>query len=339
VSDAVKSLNYAKQIVYEAKDMSDYDKLCYYAKTIADNNVYNYDAYNFYMGYDNDLDGSFDPWQIVYVFDQNPVTNVVCEGYAKSFKYLCDLTDFDSDDIRCITVSGLLISSGTPVQHMFNIVHMDDGRNYVLDLTASDQDELGIFYDETCIGSTTVTASADGYYGGYVFNDGNIIYFYDENTWNLYDEGELKVSDIPYIRKAPEVENVDLTDKDTIPANEIKKIAENDRIMEVKVDKDTFVSIDGSGFEPSEAFDIKLVSGEDSDGNGTLSVRCQNNDTDKRIVVYRYIGLDKIGDEATIYFENADKSMTEFGTGSVHDNGFAAFEVPLVNANYKVALK
>ena len=31
-----------------------------------------------------------DPWQLIYVFDDDPDTNVVCEGYAKAFKYEAD---------------------------------------------------------------------------------------------------------------------------------------------------------------------------------------------------------------------------------------------------------
>ena len=48
-----------------------------------------------------------DPWQLVYVFDGDPSTNVVCEGYAKAFQYLCDLTRFDGD-VTCRTVSGTM---------------------------------------------------------------------------------------------------------------------------------------------------------------------------------------------------------------------------------------
>ena len=31
-----------------------------------------------------------DPWQLISVFDSDPNTNVVCEGYSKAFKYLVD---------------------------------------------------------------------------------------------------------------------------------------------------------------------------------------------------------------------------------------------------------
>ena len=45
-----------------------------------------------------------DPWQLVYVFDGDPNTNVVCEGYSKAFQYLCDLSAFG--DVVCNTEIG-----------------------------------------------------------------------------------------------------------------------------------------------------------------------------------------------------------------------------------------
>jgi hypothetical protein len=412
ISDAVKSLNYAKQIVNEAKAMSDYDKLYYYAKTIADSNEYNYEAANSLISGDmSTIVDFYDPWQIAYVFDKNPDTRFVCEGYAKAFKYLCDLTDFDSDEISCITVNGTLYAAGQAVPHMYNIVHMDDGRNYLVDVTTCDQDGYGIFYKETFIGSTTMTADIDGYYGGYVFNDGNIIYGYDGQTWNLYDEEQLKISDIPYGEEEPDtgdsveqgkpsesedstteetvtesstskdsssdeetestpastvvsnepivedskgwdsfdeklekavakgIVNVDLNGTDTIPAKVISTIAEKNVTMAVKVDKNTLVTIDGSKITPAEASQVKLISIKNADGSESVCVRSQNVDIEKSIVIFRNMGIDKVGSSTVLYFENADKSLLEFRTSPVYENGFAAFEVPFVNANYKVALR
>ena len=55
---------------------------------------------------------------------------VVCEGYAKSFKILCD--EFD---IPCVLVSG---DAGGA--HMWNYVQLDDGKWYLVDATWDDQD-------------------------------------------------------------------------------------------------------------------------------------------------------------------------------------------------------
>ncbi len=55
---------------------------------------------------------------------------MVCEGYAKTFKVLCDELD-----IPCVLVSGN--ASGA---HMWNYVQMEDGKWYVVDATWDDRD-------------------------------------------------------------------------------------------------------------------------------------------------------------------------------------------------------
>ncbi len=54
---------------------------------------------------------------------------VVCEGYAKTFKVICDRLD-----IPCVLVSG---DAGGP--HMWNYVQMEDGKWYLVDVTWDDQ--------------------------------------------------------------------------------------------------------------------------------------------------------------------------------------------------------
>ena len=54
---------------------------------------------------------------------------VVCEGYAKTFKVICDRLD-----IPCVLVSG---DAGGP--HMWNYVQMEDGKWYLIDATWDDQ--------------------------------------------------------------------------------------------------------------------------------------------------------------------------------------------------------
>lgn len=123
VSKAVANI---KQVVKDSASMHDFQKLLNYAETICDNVTYNHEAAD---------DASYpygNPWQLIWVFDNDPNTNVVCEGYSKAFQYLCDLTKFDKK-IVCHSVSG--VTSGP---HMWNIVEMDDGYNYLVDLTNCD---------------------------------------------------------------------------------------------------------------------------------------------------------------------------------------------------------
>ena len=59
---------------------------------------------------------------------------VVCEGYAKGFKLICDKMD-----IPCVLVFGNYDQT-TQVAHMWNSVQMDDGKWYGIDVTWDDID-------------------------------------------------------------------------------------------------------------------------------------------------------------------------------------------------------
>ena len=78
---------------------------------------------------------------------------VVCEGYAKAFKILCNRFD-----IPCALIVGDAKSKGddTSEAHMWNYVKMEDGAWYLVDATWDDFDRLGIiegFY--FLVGSST----------------------------------------------------------------------------------------------------------------------------------------------------------------------------------------
>ena len=94
--------------------------------------------------YDNDYTGGYgNPWQVIYVFDNNPLTNVVCEGYAKAFQLLCNLSNFENASVKCYTVTGEMAGGTGSGGHMWNIVTMDDGLNYIVDITNSDTGSVG----------------------------------------------------------------------------------------------------------------------------------------------------------------------------------------------------
>ena len=140
-----------------------------------------------------------DPWQIVSVFDGDDSTNVVCEGYAKAFQYLCDLTWPDNSPIQCWTVTGYLGSEA----HMFNLVaqtEADDegnvtGGSFLVDLTNSDEDTAGeaggLFLSTPASGSGTTD---DPFVFDAVSDGGTVTsvkYSYDDETTSLYDESIL----------------------------------------------------------------------------------------------------------------------------------------------------
>ena len=120
----------ALSIVDECAGLSDYEKLEAYKNKICELTMYNNDALN------NPVYG--DPWQLVWVFDGDSSTNVVCEGYSKAFKYLCDMSTFSSDEISCILGLGEMTYRNGGGLHMWNIVSMDDGFNYLVDVTNTD---------------------------------------------------------------------------------------------------------------------------------------------------------------------------------------------------------
>ena len=123
----------AKRIIAANADKDDYSKLLAYADAICDLTDYNYEAV------EDESTPYGNPWQMIWVFDGDDTTDVVCEGYSKAFHYLCDNTAFEDDNIYAISVYGYVeFSTGSAGGHMWNLVHMDDGKNYHVDTTVMD---------------------------------------------------------------------------------------------------------------------------------------------------------------------------------------------------------
>ncbi|MCQ2501645.1 MAG: GBS Bsp-like repeat-containing protein, partial [Lachnospiraceae bacterium] len=186
-----KAVSNAKAIIQQAVGLSDLEKIRFYKDKICDLTDYNYDAASGYPG------GYGEPWQLVYVFDGDPSTNVVCEGYAKAFQYLMDETTFSSVEIYSILVTGT--KSGG--KHMWNILHMDDSRNYMVDVTAADS------YRTADLSHRFLEIPDSGdVVSGYRYADktlnNNLIrgadYKYDADTSSLYSADELTLTDIEY---------------------------------------------------------------------------------------------------------------------------------------------
>lgn len=142
-----------------------------------------------------------DPWQIIGVFDDRKEHQVTCEGYSKALQYLCDLSDFP-DEVTCISVTGSMYSEISTdlynVDHMWNIVHMDNGQNYLVDLTTSDYfsdrtDEL------TLAGAERLPAGDENIvtYGVYE-GDCFFKYTYSAETLSVFDASELTLSHLSY---------------------------------------------------------------------------------------------------------------------------------------------
>ena len=128
VSAAVTNINSA---ISNNAGKGDYDKLTAYADLVCGYVEYNHPAA------DNDNTPYGNPWQLVWVFDGKEDTKVVCEGYAKGFKYLCDLSDFQGD-VGCALVNGMMYYGTGEGRHMWNSLKMPDGKCYLVDLTNCD---------------------------------------------------------------------------------------------------------------------------------------------------------------------------------------------------------
>ena len=184
-----KTVDAAKSIVAKYAGKSDYEKLLGYASEICE--LTDYDRNSSGVRYGN-------PWQVTNVFDGNADTKVLCEGYAKAFKHLCDLTKFDSSRIECRLVTGTMESipgangKATIGPHMWNIVTMDDGRNYLVDVTNSDLN-----------GGPEYLFLKGGVpvYGVYTMQD-FLSYTYDETTQRVWGKLDLVLATEDYRRPA-----------------------------------------------------------------------------------------------------------------------------------------
>lgn len=186
----------AQKIVTAHQNEDDYRKLTSYREEICDLVTYDYSVVE-------DTSTPYgDPWQLVYVFDGNKSTNVVCEGYSKAFQYLCDLSAFEGD-ITCYTVDGnLLNADGSDAGgHMWNIVTMEDGKNYLVDVTNCDGEagNHSVGYPDKLFlvggaeeGSNRWFFTPNGYRIGYKYNPEIV---------DLYGAGILDLSDTNYHAK------------------------------------------------------------------------------------------------------------------------------------------
>lgn len=181
INAAKNAVANAQAIVNECSGLSDYEKIQEFKKRICNLTEYNHDAA------DNESTPYGDPWQIVYVFDGDPATNVVCEGYSKAFQYLCDLSGID-----CYTVTGEMSGGTGAGGHMWNIV-MLRGQSYLVDITNCDDGSAG------APDKLLLKGAAASDENGCIFTNTspNLTYTYDRES-QIYPGAILKVSTVDY---------------------------------------------------------------------------------------------------------------------------------------------
>ncbi len=182
----------AMAVVAEHEDKTDLAKLTAYKDYICENVEYNYDV----------LDGSVmygNPWQLVWVFDGDSSTNVVCEGYSKAFQYLCELSEFEDEYFEFYLVDGVLGQNGGSGNHMWNQVTLEDV-NYLVDITNADYPSASIA-KALFMNSTPDEGTNDG--NGYTVtfapnetspeNVMTLSYAFNDVTKTLYSTEHLKL--------------------------------------------------------------------------------------------------------------------------------------------------
>ena len=165
------ALQNAEAVVEACSALPDEAKLRAYRDAVCDRTDYNDDAW---------ADGQAqlpygDPWQLVWVFDGDSETKVVCEGYSKAFQYLCERSSF-TDVRHVISVTGILKGLGG---HMWNIVQFGDGSNVLADITNCDNGDAG-HDDELFLADCLFGSPEDGY--SYRYGNELITYIYYDRT-------------------------------------------------------------------------------------------------------------------------------------------------------------
>ena len=231
--------------------------------------------------YDNDAasDSSTpygNPWQLIWVFDGNPATKVVCEGYSKAFKLLCDMSAFKSYRTECHIMTGTTLGN-----HMWNVVCMDNGRNYLVDLTNADAGDHG---NDTYFLRGAPNGTADSYLV-------NIRYTYDASCKKLFTEKERRLSTgnsyaEDMASSAPEEEDVHVTQVrlDRTSANLIKgktvqlkaevrpAHATNQKIT-FSSDKPAVATVSDTGLVTAKAAGTAVITAKSEDGGKTATCK------------------------------------------------------------------
>ena len=172
------SAAYAVSIVEQHADEDDYQKLVSYRDEVCRLTSYNYSNFS------NTDYG--DPWQLIWVFDQDPQTKVVCEGYSKAFQYLFNQSTFDNE-LGCLLITGDVDFGSGGGGHMWNVVSMFNDRNYIVDVTNCDIGSVG---SNKLFLVGAVGTPQDGY-----TVDCGYLYTYDQDALSIWNTEELTLSD------------------------------------------------------------------------------------------------------------------------------------------------
>ena len=195
-SSIAPALRRAQNIVAANSSKTLYEKLKAYKDQICD--LVSYDM----ATYTSTNPAYGNSYQLISVFDGNNNTNVVCEGYAKAFKYLCDLSDIPGAE--CIIATGTMAGGTGAGAHMWNIVRVDYAekgyKNYLVDVTNCDTYTIGypeyLFLKPVTSGSYTA-----GY--NFTFAGTTMSYKYDGDTVDIFGKKYLDLTKDAFENPSP----------------------------------------------------------------------------------------------------------------------------------------
>ncbi len=186
-SSILTAVQNARTIVSSNRGKADLDKLRAFKNIICDMTDYNDEAAN-----EENNTPYGNPWQLIWVFDGNSSTKVVCEGYSKAFKYLCDESTFNTS-ISVSIVTGYMSGGTGAGGHMWNTVQMGNGKRYLVDVTNCDAGSIGFPDELFLVGYTDISVQNGNNWYVYLANNTNIYYLYDNDLTDVYSEAELTI--------------------------------------------------------------------------------------------------------------------------------------------------
>ena len=213
------------------------------------------------------------PWQLIWVFDDDPSTRVVCEGYSKAFKYLVDLSNFGGS-YDCILVTGVMAGGSGSGPHMWNLMRMDDGRNYLVDVTNCDEGTVGA-PGELFMAYGPTGAWNDQY--TFTPNNSNIVYKYDDEIIDAFGEDRLTVSATAYHTSAYAITVDPAIENGTIQAD----------LTEAAEDATVTLTV-----TPAESYAVETLSVAYNDGTGEATLTPKQDEANPNVYTFAMPGGD-----------------------------------------------
>lgn len=287
---------------YEAS--SDYDKLCAYADEICA-----LVEYDHYAADNKTYTTDISPWTLINVFDGDTATNVVCEGYAEAYQYLCDESIFQGD-VVCISATGNA--------HKWNIIRID-GVGYLMDVTHCDYGDYAYRGPKFFGGGSGSVAE------GYVI--GGFHYWYDPNyTLPVYGDGEdsvLKLSATAYTPPVTCSIVYDANGGTGAPGSQLKTVGVDLILRDTVPVWDGYTFLGWATTSTATAAEYQPGDAYTADGDVTLYAVWRLTDCDHSFVnfVCEYCGLPggSCGDALTWSYDVLTQTLTISGTGEMQN--------------------